>query len=64
MTFDEQLKAAGLTRAEYDRRNEIWKIFMARLPEDEAEKIRADPRGGEALALMITVELAIQGARN
>lgn len=56
---DEQLKARGLTRDQYDRRNKLWHAMLRELPPDERERINGDTKGMDALILAARVEMLV-----
>jgi hypothetical protein len=56
---DEQLKARGLTREQYDRRNKLWHAMLRELPPDERERINENTQGMDALIMATRVEMII-----
>lgn len=56
---DEQLKARGLTREQYDKRNKLWHALLAAKPSAERAAINANPGGLEGLLLAGQVEMAL-----
>lgn len=59
MPTDEQLKARGMTREQYDRRNKLWHTMLRELPPDERERINEEPGSMDGLILAARVDMLV-----
>lgn len=56
---DEQLAARGLSREQYNQRNELWHALLAKKPPEERARINENTGGIEGLLLAGQVEMAL-----